>query len=216
AEQRPCDCQREERRQREEQRRAARAEDHERAEEVGVAEDEAHEPAHGEQRDLGAARPGRPRRAPRHEQRQAEEDGRDRDAQPVQDDGAHAPAGGGEEVGAGGPAQRGPEGGELARKPHAAKAPASRHTPSPRRRATWGLSLPALFPCPAETHSRSEWKLFSPAKRLGVGSPMKLRREPSVPPRTDVGRTARPARWIASRATSTTRGCWSSTSFMLR
>ena len=34
-----------------------------------------------------------------------------------------------------------------------------------------------------ETHSCTEWKLWPPAKTLGVRMPMKERREPSVPPR---------------------------------
>ena len=39
-----------------------------------------------------------------------------------------------------------------------------------------------------DTHSSREWKLCSPAKRFGVGSPMNDSREPSVPPR--IGRVA--------------------------
>ena len=46
----------------------------------------------------------------------------------------------------------------------------------------------------AETHSSLEWKLCSPAKMFGVGSPMKESFEPSVPPRMDAFGTSRPAR----------------------
>src|SRR6185436_2298752 len=68
----------------------------------------------------------------------------------------------------------------------------------------------------AETHSRREWKFCSPAKMFGVGSPMKLSFEPSVPPRMAFSTGSMPARRIASRAFSTTCGSWSSTSRMLR
>ena len=57
-----------------------------------------------------------------------------------------------------------------------------------------------------DTHSSREWKLCSPAKRFGVGSPMNDRREPSVPPRIGRECGSRPARRIASRAWSAIAG----------
>ena len=42
-------------------------------------------------------------------------------------------------------------------------------------------------PCPATlTHSRTEWNSFPPVKMFGVGRPISVSREPSVPPRIDV------------------------------
>ena len=43
-----------------------------------------------------------------------------------------------------------------------------------------------------DTHSRREWKLCSPAKMFGVGSPMNESREPSVPPRIGCDLTLEP------------------------
>ncbi len=66
------------------------------------------------------------------------------------------------------------------------------------------------------THSFFPWKFIDPLKRLGVGSPMKDRREPSVPPRTGSRSGVRPARRMASSAYSTARGSASSLNFMFR
>ena len=73
-------------------------------------------------------------------------------------------------------------------------------------RASSTITSTAFSMSCTDTHSSREWKLCSPAKRFGVGSPMNDSREPSVPPRIGCSIGSRPARRIASRARSTTVG----------
>src|SRR5436853_531408 len=138
--------------------RTTGAQDHERAEVIRVAEGEADEAARSQQRDLRSARPRRPRRTPEREQRGAKERRGHRDAQAVQNHRAHAPARCCEQVGAGGPAQRGPERRELAREPHAVEAAGAagtrRLTLAPPRSDTSWRSLPPPSPCPAPRPTR--------------------------------------------------------------
>src|SRR5450759_4362404 len=68
----------------------------------------------------------------------------------------------------------------------------------------------------SDTHSFLPWKFMLPSNRFGVGTPMKVRRAPSVPPRIDDRFGVSPARRIASSAYSVTSGCWSSTYLMFR
>ena len=61
--------------------------------------------------------------------------------------------------------------------------------------------------CPARsTHSRTEWNSLPPAKMFGVGRPISVSREPSVPPRIECSVGSTPARRAASSAASTTCG----------
>ena len=72
----------------------------------------------------------------------------------------------------------------------------------PKSHRACTITSTALSMSWAETHSRREWKLCSPAKRFGVGRPMKDKREPSVPPR--IGRSdrlhSRRAEWPDARS----------------
>ena len=55
------------------------------------------------------------------------------------------------------------------------------------------------------THSSGPWMFCMPVKRLGVGTPISVRREPSVPPRVGVEKGSMPICRQASRASSTGR-----------
>src|SRR5512133_666981 len=57
-----------------------------------------------------------------------------------------------------------------------------------------------------EAHSRTEWYSCPPVKRLGVGSPIELSSEPSVPPRMGVRSGSIPSSRIACSAASTISG----------
>jgi hypothetical protein len=49
--------------------------------------------------------------------------------------------------------------------------------------ARWAQAVTADSMSWTATHSKGPWALCSPQKRLGVGRPSSVRREPSVPPR---------------------------------
>ncbi len=77
--------------------------------------------------------------------------------------------------------------------------------------------LPKFAPIPKQTlvassisskqaHSIGEWILCCPEERLGVGNPISVNPEPSVPPRIIVFFTSNPKRSWALIAKSTTRG----------
>ena len=58
----------------------------------------------------------------------------------------------------------------------------------------------------SEAHSRTEWNSWPPVKMFGVGSPISLSREPSVPPRIGIRTGSRPSARIASSAASAAYG----------
>ena len=58
----------------------------------------------------------------------------------------------------------------------------------------------------SEAHSRTEWYSWPPVKMFGVGSPISLSREPSVPPRIGVRSGSMPSARIASSAAAATYG----------
>ena len=64
-------------------------------------------------------------------------------------------------------------------------------------------------------HSNRLWKLYPPVERLGQGSPARLRRAPSVPPRTGWICGSIPQARNADTAWSTTSMCFSITGRML-
>ena len=57
-----------------------------------------------------------------------------------------------------------------------------------------------------EAHSRTEWYSWPPVKRFGVGRPIALRIEPSVPPRIGSRTGSMPSARIARSAASTISG----------
>ena len=65
-------------------------------------------------------------------------------------------------------------------------------------------------------HSRTEWYSLPPVKMFGVGRPISVSREPSVPPRIEVSFGSSPTRRAASSAASSTWGTASSASPMFR
>src|SRR4051794_3376802 len=67
------------------------------------------------------------------------------------------------------------------------------HRLVPQMRARFTMPSTAFSISCADPHSSREWKLCSPAKMLGVGSPMNVSREPSVPPRIARDLTSSPA-----------------------
>ena len=56
-----------------------------------------------------------------------------------------------------------------------------------------------------QAHSSGEWKLCIPVERFGVGRPISVRRDPSVPPRMDSKRGSIPHAFIACVAKATAR-----------
>ena len=56
--------------------------------------------------------------------------------------------------------------------------------------------------CSRQANSRGEWKLCMPTERFGVGSPISLKRDPSVPPRIDWDTGSSPTFLIALTANS--------------
>ena len=57
-----------------------------------------------------------------------------------------------------------------------------------------------------DAHSRTEWYSCPPVKMFGVGSPISLSREPSVPPRIGLRIGSIPSARIAASAAATTSG----------
>ena len=79
--------------------------------------------------------------------------------------------------------------------PSRAQAAASRTT----------VAAAALISC-SDAHSRGEWYSWPPVNRFGVGRPIALRREPSVPPRIGVGPARCPRRAAPPRPSPSPAG----------
>ena len=85
--------------------------------------------------------------------------------------------------------------------------PTPARPPTPARSSAARRRSRPRSPCPATvTHSRTEWYSLPPVKMFGVGRPISVSREPSVPPRIDSSLGSSPTRRVASSAASTTCG----------